>query len=97
MCNRQGLELKVVKIPKPRPRASTWETVTERENQRAKLLTCARSLVRHQCEPWLTATLVTAFGVGAEGFAAAVHYAAFVDVYEEREEHQNVRYLPNAC
>lgn len=44
---------------------------------------CARSLIWHQREPWLTATLVTAFGVGAEGFAAAIHYAAFVDVNTE--------------
>lgn len=66
---------------------SAWETDTERQNQRAKCLTCARPLIWHQGEPWLTAALIAAFRVGAEGFAAAIHDAAFIDVYEGWEEH----------
>lgn len=44
---------------------------------------CARSLIWHQREPRLAAALIAAFRVGAEGFTAAVHYAAFIDVNTE--------------
>lgn len=44
---------------------------------------CARSLVWHQREAWLTATFIAPVRVCAEGLTTTVHYAAFINIDTE--------------
>lgn len=45
---------------------------------------CARSLVWHQREAWLTATFIAPVRVCAEGLTATIHYAALINVDTEK-------------
>lgn len=63
----------------------TPRSLGQHPREPSRPLTCARSLVWHQCVAFAAAAFVAALRVGAVRVAAAVGYGALIDVWGRRE------------